>query len=65
LGEISPKLSPDVCTAALLKGNYDKNRDEDIYPGIFTLSTTNVDKNLSFLAVSQKNVWLFSTIFSS
>ncbi|CAB4015126.1 receptor-type tyrosine- phosphatase delta isoform X4 [Paramuricea clavata] len=32
LGEISPKLSPDACTAALLKGNYDKNRDEDIYP---------------------------------
>jgi hypothetical protein len=34
LGEVSPKLTPEECTAALLEGNMSKNRDKNIYPGI-------------------------------
>ncbi|CAB4034452.1 receptor-type tyrosine- phosphatase delta-like, partial, partial [Paramuricea clavata] len=32
LGEVSPKLSPDEYTAALLEGNYNKNRNKNVYP---------------------------------
>jgi hypothetical protein len=47
LGEVSPKLSPDECAAALLKGNRNKNRNKDIYPGILNqTSTANFEKKL-------------------
>ncbi|XP_028402584.1 receptor-type tyrosine-protein phosphatase F-like isoform X2 [Dendronephthya gigantea] len=32
LGEVSPKLVPEECTAALLEGNRKKNRHKNIYP---------------------------------
>jgi hypothetical protein len=48
LGEVSPKLSPEECTAALLEGNAKKNRDKNIYPGI---AKGYSDKKISSIAL--------------
>ena len=34
MGDVSPKPSPEEYTTALLKGNYCKNRNKNVYPGV-------------------------------
>lgn len=57
LGDVSPKLSPEEFTTGSLEGNYNKNRNKNVYPGML------YTKNQKLIQVFTFPIWHLSIFF--